>query len=106
MRLVVDGAARRARVSVSRTQFAVAAVQSGLVTAAEAEAWVGAGTLPAIAVAAIDTIADADARAEARIRVAGGQVVARNDPFIALLAAALALTAADVDALFALAATK
>jgi hypothetical protein len=71
----------RASVSVTDIQFALAAVGLGIISAAEAEAWVARGELPAIAVAAIAELDEED-RPAARIRFSGARTIARLDLFI------------------------
>jgi hypothetical protein len=93
-------AAWRARAVLTRIQFALQAVADGKMTAAEAEAWVGSGTIPALGETALLLIADTALRTAARIRFAGAVFIARNDPFLPALQAAAEWTDAQVDDFF------
>ncbi|MEI4485589.1 hypothetical protein V8J36_05260 [Frigidibacter sp. MR17.14] len=89
----------RAGMVLTDLQFAMVSAATGVMTFAEAEAWVARGELPALAVAAISALPE-DQQPYARIRFAGARVLARLDPFIPALQAAASLTDEQVDALF------
>ncbi len=89
----------RAGMVLTDIQFAIACAGAGLMTAQEAEDWVGSGALPAAAEAALQAIPEAQ-RAAARIRFRGARTIARLDPFIAVMKSALQLSDAAVDAIF------
>lgn len=86
--------------SVTDIQFALACVASGLMTAQEAEDWVGAGVLPSAVTSAISAITDPQTLAAVRIRIRGARVIERSNLVIDLLQANLGLSAAQVDAVF------
>ena len=90
----------RAGAVLTRLQFALQAVHEGKITAAEAEAWCGAGAIPALGQAALDLIEDPVARVEARIRFAGAWFVRRLDPFLPAIQAAAEWTDEQVDDFF------
>lgn len=92
-------AAERARMVLSRAQFATAAFLEELITEEEATAYAGAGTLPAFAVTAIATLPQPQ-QAPARILAAGAREIARSNQLIALMQAALDMPDEDVDELF------
>jgi hypothetical protein len=92
---------KRAGMSLTRAQFAMAAFASGIITKQEAFDWSGAGTIPAIAMQAISVLPEPE-KSLAEIRFAGVQTITRLDPFIDLLKAATGLTDAQVDSLFEL----
>jgi hypothetical protein len=72
---------------LTNIQFAIALTMLGVITADEAEAWVGAGVIPTLAIAALNLIPSTQIRAIARIRFAGARTIARRDAFLPLLAA-------------------
>ena len=90
--------------SVTDIQFALACVASGLMTAQEAEDWVGAGVLPSSVTAALSAITDPQTLAAVRIRIRGARVIERSNLVIDLLQQHLGLTSQQVDAVFVLAA--
>jgi hypothetical protein len=90
---------RRVQMVLTDIQFAIACVGAGLMTAQEAEDWVGSGALPVAAEAAILSLPE-EFRAPARIRFRGARTIARLDPFIASIQATLELSDEAVDALF------
>lgn len=90
--------------SVTDIQFALACVASGLMTAQEAEDWVGAGVLPSAVTSAISAITDQQTLAAVRIRIRGARVIERSNLVIDLLQQHLGLSAAQVDAVFVTAA--
>ncbi|MEI4470914.1 hypothetical protein [Frigidibacter sp. MR17.24] len=91
---------QRAAMSLTDLQFAMAAAGLGLMTTAEAEAWVARGELPVLALTAISALPEAE-QPFARIRFAGARTIERLDPFMPALQAAAGLTDEQVDALFA-----
>lgn len=91
--------AQRAAMILTDIQFAIACVGAGLMTAQEAEDWVGAGVLPAAAETAIAALPEAQ-RAAARIRFRGARTIARLDPFISVVQAVLSLTPEQIDNIF------
>lgn len=93
-------AAERAGMSLTRLQFALQALAAGVMTAVEAEGFVGPRTIPALGEAALALIEDAPLQAIARIRFAGAQTIERNDPFVPLLKAAAEWTDEQVDDFF------
>lgn len=97
-------AAARASMIVTDLQFALACVASGLMTAQEAEDWVGAGVLPSAVTSAISAITDPQTLAAVRIRIRGARVIERSNLVIDLLQQHLGLSAAQVDAVFVAAA--
>jgi hypothetical protein len=91
----------RAGVEVTDIQFALAAVGLGIITAAEAEAWVARGELPAIALAAIGALPE-ELRPLARIRFSGARTISRLDPFVTgPLKAVAQMTDEQLDVFFA-----
>ena len=86
--------------SVTDIQFALASVTLGLMTAQEAEDWVGAGVLPAAVNAALAGVQDPQTLAAIRIRIRGARVIERNNSVIDLLRVSLGLTEEQVDAIF------
>ena len=101
--MIIDGtaklAARRAAMTISRTDLLVGLMDVGWITAAEAEAWSESNTLPAAVLAAVDGLPEAD-RPAARIRLRGFTTCARTDPLVAALAASEGRTDAEIDAFF------
>lgn len=90
--------------TVTSMQFILAVTQEGLITEAEAEAWVQRNALPALVLAVIDTLPEAD-RAKARIKALGMTEAERASPLILAAAAHLGLTEEQTDNIFRLAAT-
>lgn len=90
--------------SVTDIQFALACVSAGLMTAQEAEDWVGAGVLPSGVTAALAAITDPQTLAAVRIRIRGARVIERSNLVIDLLQQHLGLTSQQVDAVFVAAA--
>ena len=91
----------RADASVTDIQFALAAVGLGIISAAEAEAWVARGELPAVAIAAIGALPE-ELRPLARIRFSGARTIARLDPFVTgPLKAVAQMTDEQLDGFFA-----
>lgn len=93
-------AADRAAMVLTRLQFALQALASGMMSEAEAIAFVGPRVIPAIGEAALLSVEEGLARSVARIRFAGAETIERNDPFIPALQAAADLTDEEVDAFF------
>lgn len=95
-------AQRRAGMNLTKLQLAIMAQRPGygFMTTAEAEAWLGPGTIPAVAQAVLDGITDQAARNEATLRFVGATNFSRLDPFILLLKSALALSDTVMDAFF------
>lgn len=98
-----DLAQARQAAKLGRLQFAMALRAGGVVTKAEAAAWLANGTLPAIGAAALAQIADDAAREDAELRFIAATEIERLNPFIALLQVEAGLTDAQVDALFGIA---
>ena len=95
-------AARQAAV-LSRLDFALALTAGGVITKAEASAWLASGALPTIAQAAIASIENAGERDEAELRLIAATEIQRLNPLISLLQTEAGLTEAQVDALFGIA---
>lgn len=89
---------------VSDKQFFQAAAQLGVITQAEAIAFITVHTLPAALAAAIATLSPADQFA-ATMAICGARNFQRNDPILGKLSTAMGQTSDEVDALFTLAAT-
>lgn len=94
-----DLAAWRSQAWLPKLEFALAAMHAGLITAQEAEGWAAAQAFPAVVLTALATLPAAE-QAEARIRMIASANVRRDSPFIALMAAHLGMSEAQVDALF------
>jgi len=88
--------------SVSRRQFFQAAAQIGIIT--EDEALATDSSIPAALLTAISSLPVADQFA-AKMAVKFAQEFQRSNSILAALASAMGKTAAEIDALFALAAT-
>lgn len=93
-------AARRAGVSLSRSQFAIAAKRAKLVTPKEAKDWAAGNALPAIAAQALQALPTQDERDDAEIVFLAAATINRADPMVALMQNTLGLTDTQVDALF------
>jgi hypothetical protein len=89
---------------VTETQFMRAAVKVGIVTAAEAKAYLARGVIPAFVETAIAQI-PANVRTDAELKIIGSDTFHRTDPVFAMLIAGGAATSEQVDDLFRLAAT-
>ena len=89
---------------VTETQFMRAARRVGMVTKAEAKAYLARGVIPAFVETAIAQI-PADLQEEAELKIIGSDTFHRNDPVFAMLIAGGAATSEQVDDLFRLAAT-
>ena len=90
--------------SVTETQFMRAAVKVGIVTAAEAKAYLARGVIPAFVETAVAQI-PANVRTDAELKIIGSDTFHRADPVFAMLIAGGAATSEQVDDLFRLAAT-
>lgn len=97
-------AARIGALVVSDVQFAAACAKAGIITENEAIGWVASGSLPAALAAAIDQIPEPQ-RFAARLKASGAKEFVRASPETVAIGAALGKTPAEIDALFALAAT-
>ena len=89
---------------VTETQFMRAARRVGMVTKAEAKAYLARGVIPAFVETAIAQI-PADLQEDAELKIIGSDTFHRADPVFAMLIAGGAATAEQVDDLFRLAAT-
>ena len=89
---------------VTETQFMRAARRVGMVTKAEAKAYLARGVIPAFVETAIAQI-PADLQEEAELKIIGSDTFHRADPVFAMLIAGGAATSEQVDDLFRLAAT-
>jgi hypothetical protein len=90
--------------SVTETQFMRAAVKVGIVTTAEAKAYLARGVIPAFVETAVAQI-PANVRTDAELKIIGSDTFHRADPVFAMLIAGGAATSEQVDDLFRLAAT-
>ncbi len=90
--------------TVTETQFMRAAVKVGIVTAAEAKAYLARGVIPAFVETAVAQI-PANVRTDAELKIIGSDTFHRADPVFAMLIAGGAATSEQVDDLFRLAAT-
>jgi hypothetical protein len=85
---------------ISDRQFAQQLKVSGLITQAEALAFVGTGTLPAALQAIVDGIQDQTAKEAAQILIAGATVFKRNHPLVAAIGQAYGMTSDQLDTLW------
>lgn len=99
MIVVGDRTAWRSKLSITPRQLFIGMVRAGFCTAEEGVAAATAGTMPAAVEAAISVLSAEDQIA-ARITWARMQTVERLDPMVSLLAAAVGISAEDVDAFF------
>jgi hypothetical protein len=90
----------RSTMSLSRSQFAIRAMEAGLITPEEAEEWAAGNALPAVLLGAIETFPAGQARARARIEAKAAVEIRRTHPLVVGMAAAMGLTDAQVDALY------
>ena len=96
-------AAARAAANMSRSDFVLAIKNSGLVDMSIAEAGQAArGEIPAPFEAIIATL-PAGMQLEAVVRWSGATMIERSNPILAVLAEALSITDAQLDALFGIA---
>lgn len=91
--------------SISDRQFAQALALSGLLTEAEALAWVKVGDVPAALQVVVDAIPDNDVRFSANMLLGGATIFERNHPMVAALAAGLEMSSEQIDAIWQLGAT-
>jgi hypothetical protein len=90
---------------ISDRQFAQALAMNGLITEAEALAWVKVGTVPAPLQALVDAIEDSQTRFAANMLLGGAIEFRRNHPLVQQLGAGLGITDAAKDDLWRLGAT-
>ena len=90
--------------AVSDRQFFQAAAQLGIISQSDALAMMSAGVIPANLLTAIQTL-PVGAQFAAKMEIIGNRSFSRNDPLVIGLSTAMGQTPAQVDALFALAAT-
>lgn len=93
-------AAERAAMVLTRLQFGLQSLADGVMTAIEAEGFLGPRTIPQIGEDALLLIADAGIRTVARMRLVGFERLERNDPFLVPFQAAVEWTDAQVDDFF------
>lgn len=93
-------AAERVGMALTRLQFALQAMLSGVMTAAETEAFVGPRAVPEIGEDALLLIEDIALRQVARVRLIGFERLERNDPFLVPFQAAVQWTDLQVDDFF------
>jgi len=89
---------------VSRRQFFQAAAKQGLIAPADVLALFATGTMPARLADAIATLPDAQ-RFEAQLAILGDPIFARENAIVIALWATMGASSAELDTLFALAAT-
>lgn len=92
--------AERAHMTLTRLQFALQAMLSGVMTAAETEAFVGPRAVPQIGEDALLLVEDIALRQVARVRLIGFERLYRNDPFLVPFQAAVQWTDEQVDEFF------
>lgn len=90
--------------SVTDKQFFQAAAQVGIITQAEAIAFMANGAFPATLMAAFAAL-PAGEQFAAKMAVLGARNFVRSDPFVVSLSQAMGKTPAEVDALFTLGAS-
>lgn len=93
-------AAERAGMVLTRLQFARQATLAGMMTAAEARAWAGAGTDTAMGTAALLLVPEGTARDQASIVFAGATTIDRNNALMPALQTVAGLTDEQVDEFF------
>lgn len=86
--------------TVSDRQFAHALKNAGVITHAEAMAFVQTGTIPAALQAMIDAIEDQQRREDTELLLAGATVFERGHPMTEALRVGMGKTAAEVDDLW------
>jgi hypothetical protein len=94
---------QRDKTSMSRVDFTIAVAGAGLITTAEATAYLQSGTLPAAASSALSAIPEGAQRTEAQLRFIGATEIRRNDPLIDILRTNAGLTHSQLDAIFGIA---
>lgn len=82
---------------ISDRQFAMGLAIEGLITQAEALAFVKTGEVPASLQVMIDAIEDDDARFEAEMLVSGATVFKRTHPLVSLIASQIGWTEQQTD---------
>jgi hypothetical protein len=85
--------------TISDRQMAQIMAAEGIITEAEALAWVSAGTVPAAMDALVDVLPEAD-RFAARMLLAGATVFERSHPLVAVLGESYGMTSTAIDDLF------
>jgi hypothetical protein len=93
-------AAERARMVLTRLQFARQSALAGMMTAAEARAWAGAGTDTAMGTAALALVPEGTARDQASIVFAAATTIDRNNALMPALQAVAGLTDEQTDDFF------
>lgn len=93
-------AAERAQMVLTRLQFGLQSLAAGLMTAAEAEGFLGPRTVPQVGEDALLRIEDAALRVVARMRLVGFERLERSDPFLVPFQAEVGWTDAQVDDFF------
>jgi hypothetical protein len=93
-------AAERAQMIVTRLQFARQSALAGMMTAAEARAWAGAGTDTAMGTAALALVPEGTARDQASIVFAAATTIDRNNALMPALQAVAGLTDEQTDDFF------
>lgn len=93
-------AAERARMVLTRAQFARQAALAGKMTTAEALAWAGAGTATTLGTAALELVPEGTSRDQASIAFAGAQIIERNNSFIPAVQTVAEWTDEQVDEFF------
>ncbi len=89
---------------VTETQFIRSCVRSGIITAAEGEAYLARGELPAMMSAVLDTLPEPQ-RTDARLKAVGSSSFSRNDDVFTAMVAAGVATNEALDDVFRLAST-
>lgn len=82
---------------ISDRQFAMGLAIAGLITQAEALAFVKTGEVPTALQTMIDAIADADARFEAEMLVSGATIFKRSHPLVSMIASQVGWTEQQTD---------
>lgn len=93
-------AEERAGMRLTRLQFGLQSLAAGLMTAAEAEGFLGPRTVPQVGEDALLRIEDAALRVVARMRLVGFERLERSDPFLVPFQAEVDWTDAQVDDFF------
>jgi hypothetical protein len=83
--------------TISDRQFAQVLAIDGLITQAEALAWVKGGTVPASIQSVVDGIADASAKFGAQMLLSGATSFNRSHPMVTQLGTSLGMTPAQID---------
>jgi hypothetical protein len=93
-------AQERARMVVTRLQFARQSALAGMMTASEARAWAGAGTDTTMGAAALLLVPEGTARDQASIVFAAATTIDRNNALMPALQAVAGLTDEQTDEFF------